>query len=79
MSDNFLRGLLARAGISNDIAKAVEKKTQQLTEAQEMKAQMEASEITKRIINEVLGDLKAQEAKMQANQAPKKIILTGDE
>jgi len=77
--DNFLRNLLARAGISNDIAKAVEEKTNKLTEEQEQWAQLQASDMTKKIINEVLGDLKAQEAKRQQEQAPKKIILTGDE
>jgi len=77
--DNFLRGLLARAGISNDIAKAVEEKTKKLTEEQEQWAQLQASDITKKIINEILGDMKAHETKHQSEQAPKKIILTGDE
>jgi 6-phosphogluconate dehydrogenase (decarboxylating) len=79
MSDNFLRGLLARAGISNDIAKAVDEKTRQISEEKEAWAQLQASDITKKIINEVLADMKAQEAKRQADQGPKKIILTGDE
>ena len=77
--DNFLRGLLARAGISNDIAKAVEEKTLKISEEREQWAQLQASDITKKIINEVLADMKAQEAKRQAEQAPKKIIITGDE
>jgi 6-phosphogluconate dehydrogenase (decarboxylating) len=79
MADNFLRGLLARAGISNDIAKAVEEKTKLISEEKEAWAQLQASEITKKVINEVLADMKAQEAKKQAGQDPKKIILTGDE
>ena len=79
MSDNFLRGLLAKAGISNDIAKAVDEKTRAITEEQEAWAQLQASDITKKIINEVLADMKAQEAKKQAGQDPKKIIITGDE
>jgi chorismate mutase len=79
MSDNFLRGLLARAGISNDIHKAIEEKTKKLTEEQEAWAQLQASDITKKIINEVLGDMKAQEARKQAGQDPKKVIITGDE
>lgn len=79
MSDNFLRGLLAKAGISNDIAKAVEDKTRQISEDREAWAQLQASDITKKIINEVLADMKAQEAKKQQEQGPKKIILTGDE
>ena len=78
-TDNFLRGLLARAGVSNDIAKAVEEKTKKLTEEQEQWAQLQASDITKKVINEVFADMKAQEAKRQAEQAPKKIILTGNE
>ena len=79
MSDNFLRGLLARAGVSNDISKAVEEKTRLISEEKEAWAQLQASDITKKIINEVLGDMKAQEARRQQEQGPKKIILTGDE
>jgi 6-phosphogluconate dehydrogenase (decarboxylating) len=79
MSDNFLRGLLARAGISNEISKAVEEKTRKISEEKEQWAQLQASDITKKIINEVLADMKAQEAKKQAAQKPGKIILTGDE
>ena len=79
MSDNFLRGLLARAGVSNDISKAVEEKTRLISEEKEAWAQLQASDITKKIINEVFADMRAQEAKKQAGQDPKKIIITGDE
>jgi uncharacterized protein YqfA (UPF0365 family) len=80
MSDNFLRGLLARAGIKNDIAsavaKAAEKNAEKLTEAQEMKARIEAANITKKVLNAILEE-QQELAKLQ--KKPTRTIITGDE
>jgi hypothetical protein len=50
-----LKQLLKSKGISNDIIKAVERKTEQLTEEQEMKARIEAQQMTMDIVKEVFG------------------------
>jgi len=48
--------ILRSKGFSNDIIKAVEKKTEQITEEQEMKARIEAQKMTQEIMREVFGD-----------------------
>jgi hypothetical protein len=79
-TDNFLRGLLARAGISNDmasaVAKAAEKNAEKLTEAQEMKARIEAANITKKVLNAILEE---QQERAKLQQKPTRTIITGDE
>ena len=80
MTDNFLRGLLAKAGVGNDIAsavaKAAEKNAEKLTEAQEMKARMEAANITKKVLNAILEE---QQERAKLQQKPVKTIITEGE
>ena len=49
-----LKQLLKSKGISNDIIKAVEKKTAQITEEREMQARLQAQQMTKDILKEML-------------------------
>lgn len=72
-----LRQLLKSAGISNDIAKEVERKAKKTSEQQELEHQEKAMAMTKMMINEALRYRKSQES----NQPPfpKKTIITGDD
>ena len=67
-----LRQLLTKAGIRNDIIKAVEKK--QLTAEQELEVQEKAMAMTKMMINEALRYRKSQEPPSK----PKKTIIVPD-
>jgi len=67
-----LKQLLKSKGISNDIIKAVERKTEQLTEEQEMKARIEAQQMTMDIVKEVFGS-------KQPPVPKKKTIIINDE
>ena len=49
-----LKQLLKSKGLSNDIIKAVEKKTAQITEEREMQARLQAQQMTKDILKEML-------------------------
>jgi hypothetical protein len=53
---NPIEKILRSKGISNDIIKAVERKTAKLTQEQEIKAQLEAQKITMEIAREVFGN-----------------------
>jgi SOS response regulatory protein OraA/RecX len=49
-----LKQLLKSKGISNDIIKAVEKKTAEISEEREMNARLQAQQMTKDILKEML-------------------------
>ena len=68
--ENAIRKLLRSKGVSNDIIKAVERKTAQLTEEEEQRAQMEAQKMTLEIAREVFGN--------RQPPFPKKQIIVDD-
>jgi glycerol dehydrogenase-like iron-containing ADH family enzyme len=71
-----LRQLLKSAGISNDIAKEVERKAKKTSEQQELEHQEKALAMTKMMLNDALRYRKSQENKEPP--FPKKTIITGD-
>lgn len=70
-----LKQLLKRAGIRNDIIKAVERK--QLTAKQEMEVQEKAAAMTKMMLNDVLPHLRNAMDKTPPSK-PKKTIIIPD-
>ena len=72
-----LRQLLTKAGVRNDIIKAVEERAKKTTAEKELEHQEKALAMTKVILNEALRARKAAED----NQPPfpKKTIITGDD
>ena len=64
-----LKQLLNRAGVSNDIQKALEKK--KLTDAEELKCQLDAQKMARDFIMEALG-------KQQPPSKPKRTIIINE-
>ena len=70
-----LKQLLKHAGISNDIAKEIERKAKKTTEQMEQEHQEKALALTKMMLNEALRYRKEHGADKQAAQQMRTIIL----
>lgn len=72
-----LKQLLTKAGIRNDIIKAVEERAAKTTAEKELEHQEKAMALTKVLLNEALRARKA--AEDNKPPFPKKTIITGDD
>lgn len=72
-----LKQLLKAAGVSNNIAKEVERKAQKTSAQQELEHQEKAMAMTKMMLNDVLPALRQAMDKTPPSK-PKKTIITPD-
>ena len=80
MTDNFMRKFLRHRGFSNDMAKAVDEKTQKTTEEMEQYHREVAAGLTKVIANQMmpLFRKRLENQQKQSETPEKKIIIPGE-